>query len=307
MYQQKPLYWIEDMNALSTKVNTGPLPNSFAMGANAALNTGANAIKNVAANTTNAIKNVATTAMNDIGEHINESIGAVPSTAPSVYLSVPIIICVGMILVTVILCIVFKQQLLDAIDRFFGIAIVPPPTEPSPPATDQDGQTLDIINKLVPTRKQVFNVSENRYTFSDAEPLCKALGAELATYDQVKQAWDQGADWCNYGWIKGQGAVYPTQQSTFDSLQTGTSDDERLACGTVGVNGGFMDDPALRFGVNCYGDKPVESEHDLKNMLQNRIPPLTPDVLEQTKKELKYKSEQGQIGILPYRKGAWSS
>ncbi|MEI8254955.1 MAG: hypothetical protein WCJ30_04710, partial [Deltaproteobacteria bacterium] len=101
--------------------------------------------------------------------------------------------------------------------------------------------------------------------------------------------------------------VYPTQQSTFDSLQTGTSDDERLACGTVGVNGGFMDDPALRFGVNCYGDKPVESEHDLKNMLQNRIPPLTPDVLEQTKKELKYKSEQGQIGILPYRKGAWSS
>jgi len=275
------------------------------MGANATLNTGANAIKNVAVNTTNSIKNVATTAMNDIGEHINESIGAVPSTAPSVYVSVPIIICVGIILVTVILCIVFKQQLLDAIDRFFGIAIVPPPTEP--PATDQDGQTLDIINKLVPTRKQVFNVSENRYTFSDAEPLCKALGAELATYDQVKQAWDQGADWCNYGWIKGQGAVYPTQQSTFDTLQTGTSDDERLACGTVGVNGGFMDDPALRFGVNCYGDKPVESEHDLKNMLQNRIPPLTPDVLEQTKKELKYKSEQGQIGILPYRKGAWSS
>jgi len=191
----------------------------------------------------------------------------------------------------------------DAVDRFFGAKEAPPP----PPATDEDGQTLDIVNKLIPTRKQVFNVSENRYTFSDAEPLCKALGAELATYDQVKQAWDQGADWCNYGWVKGQGAIYPTQQSTFDSLQTGTSDDERLACGTVGVNGGFMDDPDLRFGVNCYGDKPVESEHDLKNLLQNRIPPLTPDVIEQTKKELRYKSEQGQIGILPYRKGAWSS
>ena len=294
------------MNVLSTKplMGTGSAPTSFITAANTALNTGANAIKTAAVNTTNAVKNITNTAVNDIVTNVNESISAVPSTAPSVYFSVPIIICVGIIIVTVILCIVFKQQILDAVDRFFGAT---PPPPPPAPATDEDGQTLDVVNKLVPTRKQVFNVSENRYTFSDAEPLCKALGAELATYDQVKQAWDQGADWCNYGWIKGQGAVYPTQQSTFDSLQTGTSDDERLACGTVGVNGGFMDDPALRFGVNCYGDKPVESEHDLKNMLQNRIPPLTPDVLEQTKKELKYKSEQGQIGVLPFRKGAWSS
>ena len=294
------------MNALSTKPNMGGVgPTSFVTAANTALNTSANAIKTAAVNTTNVMKNVANTAVNDITTQLNESINAVPSTAPSVYFSVPIIICVSMILVTLILFIVFKQQILDTIDRFFGPQSTP--SAPPPPATDQDGQTLDIVNKLVPTRKQVFNVSENRYTFSDAEPLCKALGAELATYDQVKQSWDQGADWCNYGWIKGQGAVYPTQQSTFDSLQTGTSDDERLACGTVGVNGGYMDDPSLRFGVNCYGDKPVESEHDLKNMLQNRIPPLTPDVLEQTKKELKYKSEQGQIGVLPFRKGAWST
>jgi len=298
----KSPYWIETMNALSMKPSTGPT--SFAMGANDALNTGVNALKNAAINTTNAVKELTTNVANDIGAHVNASINAVPSTAPSVYFSVPIIICVAVILVTVILCIVFKQQILYALDRFFGAA---PPPPPPAPATDEDGQTLDIVNKLIPTRKQVYNVSENRYTFADAEPLCKALGAELATYDQVKTAWDQGADWCNYGWIKGQGAVYPTQQGTFDSLQTGVSDDQRLACGTVGINGGFMDDPELRFGVNCYGDKPVESEHDLKNLLQNRIPPLTPDVLEQTKKELRYKSEQGQIGILPYRKGAWSS
>jgi len=291
------------MNALNSK-NTVGVSNSFITAANTALNTGMNTLKNAAINTTKAVSNMTNATVNDIATHVNESIHAVPSTAPSVYLSVPLILCVGMILVTVILCIVFKQQILNAMDMFFGEG--KPPVPPAPD-TDQDGQTLDIVNKLIPTRKQVFNVSENRYTFSDAEPLCKALGAELATYDQVKQAWDQGADWCNYGWIKGQGAVYPTQQSTFDSLQTGTSDDERLACGTVGVNGGYMDDPALRYGVNCYGDKPVESEHDLKNMLQNRIPPLTPDVLEQTKKELRYKSEQGQIGILPYRKGAWSS
>jgi Na+-transporting methylmalonyl-CoA/oxaloacetate decarboxylase gamma subunit len=57
---------------------------------------------------------------------------------------------------------------------------------------------------------EVFNISKNVYTFNDAAAVCAAAGAELATYDQVKAAYDKGADWCNYGWIIGQMAVYPT-------------------------------------------------------------------------------------------------
>ena len=34
-----------------------------------------------------------------------------------------------------------------------------------------------------------------------------AFDAELASYDQVKDAWQKGADWCNYGWVKGQAAA----------------------------------------------------------------------------------------------------
>ena len=52
-----------------------------------------------------------------------------------------------------------------------------------------------------PGGKQVFNVNRNVYTFGEAEPLCRAFGAELATYDQVKDAYKAGADWCNYGWV----------------------------------------------------------------------------------------------------------
>ena len=81
---------------------------------------------------------------------------------------------------------------------------------------------------------QVFNVSSNKYTYYDAEPLCKALGAELATYDQVKDAWSKGADWCNYGWIKGQMAVYPTSDDSFNKLQKGPAE-QHLACGRPGV------------------------------------------------------------------------
>ena len=89
----------------------------------------------------------------------------------------------------------------------------------SPPSTPQDDQRVEtsplvqsIFDKLVPNdKKEVFNISKNEYNYYDAEPLCRALGAELATYDQVKEAWSKGADWCNYGWVKGQAAVYPTQ------------------------------------------------------------------------------------------------
>lgn len=259
---------------------------------------------------------VGNAALNNALKPINASIQATPIDAPSIFLSLPIILITGLTIVLVVLLVVFRDSILSAIQQFMGgistvttdagtsISTAISNVEADVEAAAQD---LDIVNKVVPTRKQVFNVSENVYTYSDAEPLCKALGAELATYDQVQKAWEKGADWCNYGWIRGQGAVYPTQQSTFNTLQNGTSDDERLACGTVGINGGYMDNPQLRFGVNCYGDKPAESDHDLKNTLQNKIPPLTPEVLEQTKKELRYKSEQGQIGVLPFRQGAWSS
>ena len=91
-------------------------------------------------------------------------------------------------------------------------------TTPMPAPLDTAG--AGILNKLLPMgSKEVFNVSTNDYTYYDSEPLCLALGAELATYDQVKEAWNKGGDWCNYGWTKGQLAIYPTQKETWDKLR----------------------------------------------------------------------------------------
>jgi hypothetical protein len=153
--------------------------------------------------------------------------------------------------------------------------------------------------------KQVFNVAKNVYTFDDAAPLCRALGAELATYEQVKEAWKQGADWCNYGWIEGQAAVYPTQQQTYDKLQQGP-EEQRNACGRVGVNGGYFDNPGLRFGVNCYGIKPSEKNHDKEIITQGINLPQTPEALIFDKKMKKYQAQSDTIGILPFKEGTWS-
>jgi hypothetical protein len=313
--------------------------NSFllntASAANVAANSAANAVKNAGMFAANAVKtntvaalNVANDAANSLRNtpvgivttpfqnSIKTSINAVPDSAPSLFVSIPLIMGIGILIVLFLLVVTFRTQLtaalsslIEQIRKALGYtgAAVDTAVESVEEDVEAVAKQLNLVEAVAPTRKQVFNVSENKYTYADAEPLCKALGAELATYDQVKESWERGADWCNYGWIKGQGAVYPTQQTTFDKLQQSSSDDERLACGQPGINGGYFDNPELRFGVNCYGDKPAESEHDMKKVLQHQVPALTAEGLASLKKELRYKQERSEIGVLPFRDGAWSA
>lgn len=182
------------------------------------------------------------------------------------------------------------------------------PTE-TPVAPQDEGATkptgMDaVVEKMLPPAKDVFTVSKNDYTFYDAAPLCKALGAELATYDQVKKAWQKGADWCNYGWVKGQMAVYPTQNSTYEELQQG-ADDQKGACGKPGLNGGYFDNPELKFGVTCIGKKPSQSQHDANAIAAGSTRPLTASGLEFEKKVLRFKEGSENLGILPFNSEQW--
>jgi len=150
------------------------------------------------------------------------------------------------------------------------------------------------------TRKEVFNISRNVYTFGDAEPLCRAFGAELATYDQVKEAYQAGADWCNYGWIKGQLAVYPTQKSTYEKLQHGP-EEERMSCGLPGVNGGYFPNADQRFGVNCYGVRPAESALDERIQREER------SATAYDREVNRFKAERDSIGVNPWNSHQWSA
>jgi hypothetical protein len=327
----------------SNLVNKSPDPmQSFLVApANAAMNAAANIVNTVNNTAKNTVRNVgnfvknntygALNAANAVANNLRDtpmgpvvtplqnsvkaSFNAVPDSAPSLFFSLPLIIGIGVLVVLLTLVIVFKDQvasgatsLWNATKTAFGYTgqAIDAGVEKVEQGAEEVGKQLNLIETVAPSRKQVFNIAENKYTYADAEPLCKALGAELATYDQVKEAWGRGADWCNYGWIKGQGAVFPTQKSTFDKLQQGSNDDERLACGQPGINGGYFDNPELRFGVNCYGDKPAESAHDMKRVLENQVPPLTAGGLASLKKELAFAQKRDQIGVLPFREGAWT-
>ena len=236
-------------------------------------------------------------------------------------------IFVSLVLLFMILLTFFGNQLTDgyntllnSIKGALGFHQNPPTTETSGPGqqvTDpsvapQD-QTEDekhagkpLVEKILPSggSSEVFNVSKNTFNYYDAEPLCKALGAELATYEQVKTSWEKGADWCNYGWVKGQSAVYPTQKGTWEKLQAGP-EDQRTSCGVPGLNGGFFDNPEMRFGVNCFGPKPSQSQHDATTAASGV--PLSPEALEVNKKVAQFKTEAASLGVMPFNDQKWST
>ena len=164
---------------------------------------------------------------------------------------------------------------------------------------------LTQVGSHIPKREEVFHINKNMYTFSDAAAVCRAFGADLATESQVSDAFKKGADWCSYGWIKGQQAVFPTQQTTYDSLQKGPVA-QRDSCGKVGLNGGYFDNPDLRFGVTCYGMKPDSSVTNSLTHSELELPPSTEEI-EFEKKVQKFREQLDTTTVDPWNRSLWSS
>ena len=209
-----------------------------------------------------------------------------------------------------ILVAIFYNEIISYLDALFRPSTIAPekPETTEPPMTAEESKDeadahKSAVERLLPGRKEVFNVSQNKYTYYDAQALCKSLGSELATYDQVKEAYDQGADWCNYGWVDGQMAVYPTQEQSWSKLQEGP-EDARTSCGRPGVNGGYFDNPELQFGVTCYGIKPQQSKHDASAIAAGQSEPLSPEGLALEKKVAGYRG--AHTPIMPFSKSKWA-
>ena len=101
-----------------------------------------------------------------------------------------------------------------------------------PPSTGQD--TKPVIPELT-FKKQVFHIPGNDYTYDQSRAVCAAYGGRLANYNEVADAYEDGADWCSYGWSDNQMALFPTQEEKWNKLQKikGHEND----CGRPGING----------------------------------------------------------------------
>jgi len=181
--------------------------------------------------------------------------------------------------------------------------IVPSPSSASPsPSPSSGGSKPSLVQQALPP--QVFNIPGNYYAYEDAKSLCTAYGARLASYDEVENAYTNGAEWCSYGWSNGQMALFPTQKDTYNKLQTikGHEND----CGRPGVNGGYMANPKLQFGVNCYGVKPKMTKEEEELMAVSGLYPKTQEDINMEKKVSYWKTKLHDILVAPFNKTAWS-
>ena len=152
--------------------------------------------------------------------------------------------------------------------------------------------------------KQVFNIPGNYYNYADAQTLCQAYGSRLADYSEIENAYGKGAEWCNYGWSQDQMALFPTQAETYKNLQNipGHQHD----CGRPGVNGGYIANPNVRFGVNCFGYKPEMTAIE-EELMENTTPyPLTEKDIMMEKKVEYWKKKLPDILVSPFNYNNWS-
>ena len=172
--------------------------------------------------------------------------------------------------------------------------------------SNNDGSNNNIPNfQLDMSSDEVFNIPGNEYTYLDAQALCRAYDAELANYEQIFDAYKKGAEWCNYGWSANQMAFFPTQQKTWEKLQSERGHEHD--CGRVGINGGFIANPNVRFGVNCFGPKPKITSRESKLMQTQQLVPQSLREVEIDKRAQQFRnSNLNDILISPFNRNTWS-
>jgi len=235
-----------------------------------------------------------------------ESTSSLSSSSSSIAGSVVGVIAIALFVILV---------LINGLQYFFGIDVMASINNFSGNITQVDikvdesklfGETSSgssVIPEII-KRPQVFNIPGNTYGYNDAKALCTAYGSRLATYKEVEDAYTSGAEWCNYGWSDNQTALFPVQQATYDKLQKipGHEND----CGRPGVNGGYIANPQVQFGVNCFGHKPNMTEEEETLMASTTPYPKTEKDLLMEKRVDYWKNRLSEILVSPFNYTTWS-
>ena len=160
--------------------------------------------------------------------------------------------------------------------------------------------TVDASNVNL-SSEEVYHVPGNRFTYNDAKAICKSLDADMATYEQLREAQKSGASWCSYGWTKDQLGLYPTSQSNFLKLQE--IEGHEYDCGIPGINGGYVSNTHTLLGANCYGIKPSESKLEADNV--SELYPKTAKELIFDERVKYWKARIGNLLISPFNNDSW--
>tara|TARA_B100000035_G_C20955134_1_gene533833 strand:- start:106 stop:1008 length:903 start_codon:yes stop_codon:yes gene_type:complete len=195
----------------------------------------------------------------------------------------------------------------NGLSYFFGINVITElknlfSNEPEINISTVVDDIQDISPDISLNVKEVYHVPGNKFSYHDAKAICNAFDGEMATYKQLNESQKKGASWCSYGWTKDQLGLYPTSQSDWNKLQE--KEGHEYDCGIPGINGGYIANPYITLGANCYGVKPKKSK--LESEYENK------DLYPKTKKEQLFeervnywRNRMGNIIISPFNHSNW--
>ena len=164
-------------------------------------------------------------------------------------------------------------------------------TEPISPPTQQTAQTAQTAEQK---KEEAFLVKSNIFNKNESNKVCKALfNSRAATREELNADYNNGANWCNYGWTTDGSAYYPLQNNT----------DTPVCVGSKGLNGGALDG-APKLGITCYGVKPTESEYTSLDKIYRDSSIAESDIamLEKYREMM----SAGKIKVAPFNDKVWS-
>lgn len=167
-----------------------------------------------------------------------------------------------------------------------------------------EGDLLDDDKIKVVLMDQVFNLSDKKYNYKDAQAVCQAYDARLATFDEMNTAFDKGADWCTASWSNDQMALYPTQKEKWEKLQKRPGHEKE--CGHPGVNGGYDKNVNALYGVNCYGPRPSIDKEEAERMRATPFFTKNQNELAFDSRVNYWRSKLNEITMAPFNHDNWS-
>lgn len=199
--------------------------------------------------------------------------------------------------------------LVNGLQYFFSLDIKASIKNIFAPIPEVDIKVIEDVEEQVPVpeimiEKQVFHVPGNKYTYEDAGALCKAYGGRLASYNEIESAYSRGGEWCSYGWSQDQLGLYPTQKSTYNTLQKTPGHEHD--CGRPGINGGYIKNKNVLFGANCYGYRPEITPEERDIMAVNPAYPLTPEERRFEEKVERFRKKLPKVLVAPFNHNRWS-
>lgn len=151
-----------------------------------------------------------------------------------------------MIAALILLFVMFGMQYYNGVDITASLSKL------FKPELDIIVKSEEKVEKEIETRKETYHVN-GQFNYNSAKNICRAYGGQLASIQNLNDTYNKGGEWCEYGWSDDGMALYPTQYSTWQKLKESGRAEE---CGRPGVNGGYINNPSKKLGVNCYGLKP---------------------------------------------------